>query len=85
MGPCYTCKRVVAFGGIKDHGFRFCSKSCHAQKAALIDAIGSIPIANADAEALKIRDGRCAKCGRHGNVEFHKSVFVWSLGPLRNM
>jgi hypothetical protein len=78
MGPCYTCKRTVAIGGVKDHGFRFCSKACHAQKAAFIDTLAAIPAANVDAEVMKIRDGLCAKCGKSGNVEFHKSVFVWS-------
>ena len=28
--------------------------------------------------AQEIRDGRCAKCGGHGQVDFHKSAFVWS-------
>lgn len=78
MGPCYTCKRTVAFGGVKDHGFRFCSKKCYAQKAAFIDAVSAVPAASVETEALKIRNGLCAKCGKPGNVDFHKSAFVWS-------
>jgi hypothetical protein len=85
MGPCYTCKRTVAFGGIKDHGFRFCSKPCHAQKAALLEAIATVPEGNVTAEAQRIKNGRCAKCGRTGNIEFHKSVFVWSAIVVTRM
>jgi len=78
MGPCYTCKRTVAFGGVKEHGFRFCSKACHAQKSAFIDSVAAVPATSIEAEALKIRNGLCAKCGRPGHIEFHKSIFVWS-------
>jgi hypothetical protein len=85
MGPCYTCKRTVAFGGIKDHGFRFCSKPCHARKAAFIDSLASVPVASIDAEVMKIRNGRCAKCGKAGSIEFHKSVFVWSAILITRM
>lgn len=85
MGPCYTCKRTVAFGGIKDHGFRFCSKACHSRKAALIDAIAAVPAANVDAEVVKIQKGLCAKCGKPGDIEFHKSVFVWSAILITRM
>lgn len=85
MGPCYTCKRTVAFGGIKDHGFRFCSKPCHQRKAALIDAIARVPEGNVSAEAHRIKNGPCGKCGRSGNIEFHKSVFVWSAILITRM
>lgn len=85
MGPCYTCKRTVAFGGIKDHGFRFCSRSCHAQKAAFIDSVASVPAASIDAEATRIRDGLCARCGKSGSIDFHKSVFVWSAVLMTRM
>ena len=85
MGPCYTCKRTVAFGGVKDHGFRFCSKSCHAQKAVFIDTVAAVPAANVDAEVTKIRNGLCAKCGKPGSIEFHKSVFVWSAVLITRM
>lgn len=85
MGPCYTCKRTVAFGGIKDHGFRFCSKSCHSQKAAFIDSVAAVSATNVDAEVAKIQNGLCAKCGKPGNIEFHKSVFVWSAILITRM
>jgi hypothetical protein len=78
MGPCYTCNNTVAFGGIKDHGFRFCSKACHAQKAGFIQSLAAVPAELVESEALRIRNGLCAKCGRTGHVEFHSSMFVWS-------
>lgn len=65
-------------GGVKDHGFRFCSKACHAQKAGLIKLLAAVPTASVDAESARIRNGACARCGRVGNVEFHRSMFVWS-------
>lgn len=65
-------------GGVKDHGFRFCSKACHAQKAGLIELVAAVPVASIDAETARIRSGACSRCGRPGNVEFHRSVFVWS-------
>lgn len=85
MGPCYSCKRTVAFGGIKDHGFRFCSKACHAQKAAFIASLASVSAANVDVEVAKIRNGLCAKCGKSGSIDFHKSVFVWSAVLITRM
>jgi len=65
-------------GGVKDHGFRFCSKACHAQKAGLIKLVAAVPATSIDAETTRIRNGGCATCGRAGNVDFHRSVFVWS-------
>jgi len=78
MGPCYTCKKTVAFGGIKDSGFRFCSKDCYSQKARFIQELASIPDSSTKAEAGNIKSGACGTCRQKGNVEFHKSVFVWS-------
>lgn len=78
MGPCYTCKKTVAFGGVKDHGFRFCSNACHAEKAVLLDVLKLIPASAIDAEAQSLQKGACVKCGSTGGVEVHKSILVWS-------
>lgn len=78
MGPCYTCKTTVAFGGVKRHGYRFCNNACLAQKSAFIDTLSSVSDADVDAEAQNVRNGRCAKCGKSGGVDVHRSTFVWS-------
>src|SRR5436190_19430454 len=78
MAICYTCAKEFAFGGVKDSGYRFCSDSCHAARRSHLAALKLVPQHRADATAQSIRDGRCAKCGGRGKVDFHRSAFVWS-------
>lgn len=80
MAPCYTCKRTVVLAAVTDRGFRFCSKACHSQKAALIASMAAVSDADIDAEVVRIRNGLCAKCGQPGNgaIGVHKSLLVWS-------
>jgi len=78
MAPCYACGRTVAFGGVKDQGFRFCSKECHKRKASYLRQMGNVSDSSAVAEAERIRAGRCPRCGKNGGVDIHKSLFVWS-------
>ncbi|MDI9239559.1 hypothetical protein QLQ15_11655 [Lysobacter sp. LF1] len=80
MGTCYTCKQTIALGGIKAHGFRFCSKACHAQKASFLERLAAIPQQEVEIEAARMRtEGRCARCGCSRGVEVHHALFVWSV------
>lgn len=85
MGPCYTCGKTVAFGGVKDHGFRFCSKQCRTYKAPQLKALSAISDSSVEAEALRIREGACARCGEQGGVDIQKSAFVWSAIIITKM
>lgn len=78
MGPCFTCGRTIAFGAVKDRGYKFCSQPCRQRKAPYLDALQSIPDADVDAEAENIRNMSCPDCGKKGGIDIHKSMFVWS-------
>ena len=78
MGPCLTCGTTVAFGGVKDQGFRFCNKQCHQVKARFIGELAAVSDASAKAEAERIRAGCCPGCGKYGGIELHESIFIWS-------
>jgi hypothetical protein len=79
MSKCATCGKSIIAGGIRDHGFRFCSKPCHQRKASYIAKMRAIPDAVVKIEVEKIRHMRCARCKKNSGVEMHKSAFVWSM------
>jgi hypothetical protein len=85
MAICYTCKKFVVFGGVKDHGFRFCSKICHAQKVVLLASMAAVQPADIEKEAAKIRNSKCPCCDNVGNIDFHKSLSIWSLIFITNL
>jgi hypothetical protein len=78
VGSCYSCRNTILFGGIKDQGYRFCSKACLQRRAPYLKELSAVSDASANTEAERIKAGRCSKCGRNGSVDFHKSIFVWS-------
>ena len=72
MATCYTCAKEFTFGGLKEDGYRFCGDSCYAARESHLKALRLVPMDLTQERAQAIRDGRCAKCGGHGRVDFHK-------------
>jgi hypothetical protein len=79
MATCKTCGKSIIAGGIKDHGYRFCSRMCHQRKAPYLSKLAEISEAAVDAEVEKLRTGRCPRCRSVGHVDEHQSVFVYSM------
>jgi len=79
MATCMTCGKTIIAGGVKDHGYRFCSKPCHQRKAAYISKLSEVPEAAVAAEVEKLRAMRCPRCKGNGPLNEHKSAFVYSM------
>jgi hypothetical protein len=79
MSKCATCGKSIIAGGIKDQGFRFCSKPCHQRQAPFLSKIGQVSEDAVDREMTRVRALRCSRCKRNGEVDMHSSAFVYSM------
>lgn len=77
MSTCATCSKWIMFGGKRVESRRYCSKKCMAA-----DEYGrlaaSIPAAEIEQLATKLRSTHCSSCGSHEPVDVFPSYFVYS-------
>lgn len=79
MATCDACKKTILFGGIKESGFRFCSKKCVADGHVLIAAT-KLPDDLVRKKAMEIHSGSCPICEQNrGPVDIHTAHKIWSL------
>jgi endogenous inhibitor of DNA gyrase (YacG/DUF329 family) len=79
MATCMTCGKTLIAGGIKDQGYRFCSRMCHQRKAPYLAKMSEISEAAVDAEVESLRTKKCPRCGKNKHIDEHSSVFVYSM------
>jgi len=79
MATCATCNKTIVFGGVRDNGYRFCSKSCH-RGGQLLIAAQEIPADVVKELAREVHSSACPVCGkRRGPVDVHTAHRVWSF------
>lgn len=77
MASCDYCGTTILFGGIQDHGLRFCSKKCHEQGIVLAVS-AHVPDDIVSQQVTEVHQGKCPKCGGPGPIDVHTSHIVWS-------
>jgi hypothetical protein len=81
VSKCATCGRLIAFGGVKEGPYRFCSKRCR-EGSHLLAASAQIPDGFVFEKATEVHSGPCPKCGGPGPIDLHTSHTVWSAGVI---
>lgn len=77
MARCGFCGSTILFGGIAEHGLRFCDAKCH-QDGFLLGVADKVPADVIAAHVAELHAGSCPKCGGPGPVDVHTSYRVWS-------
>lgn len=81
MAKCDYCGTTILFGGVKDHGYRFCNARCQQTGRALI-AANQVPVEVLDEQVRVVHQGKCPCCSGRGPVDVHTSHRVWSAFVL---
>ena len=80
---CDFCNKALVLGGAyRVNGQKFCNKDCY-YTSRVHKAATEITPDQALAQAIKLKSGRCPKCGASGrNLEMHSSYYVESMVVL---
>lgn len=79
MAWCYTCRKNIVFGGIRDQDLRFCSKRCHQQQACFLESLELVTHLQASDERARMLASPCPLCHQARPVNTHQRAFTWSL------
>lgn len=76
MAKCDSCRALIAWGGIKEEGYRYCSERCMEQ-GRLDRVTRAVPRDLLDRYLRAVYEGDCPQCGGPGPLDVYGATRGW--------
>lgn len=78
MAKCNHCNKMILFGGVSDHEYRYCNKKC-AELGQIQRVTAAVPAELLQRYVSEVHQGVCPQCGGPGPIDVHTSHSVRSI------